>query len=179
MKRYIALLRGINVSGQKLIKMDTLKDLFIGLNYSEVNTYLQSGNMIFSTKGIDQQLIANEIEVEILKVFDFEVPVLILTMDELEKIVRNNPFTHHFDKDPAYFHITFLRSLPTKIDFKVIDKNVQNEEEFVILEKVIYLYCPHGYGRTKLTNHFFENKLAISATTRNWKTCNELLKLGT
>ena len=90
MKRYIALLRGINVSGQKLIKMNTLKDLFIGLNYSEVNTYLQSGNMIFSTKGIDQQLIANEIEVEILKVFDFEVPVLILTMDELEKIVRIN-----------------------------------------------------------------------------------------
>ncbi len=177
MKRYIALLRGINVSGQKLIKMDTLKDLFIGLNYSEVNTYLQSGNIVFSTKGIDQQLIANEIEAEILKVFDFEVPVLILTMDELEKIVKNNPFTHHFDKDPAYFHITFLRSLPANIDFKVIDKNVQADEEVVIVDCVIYLYCPHGYGRTKLTNNFFENKLAIGATTRNWKTCNELIKL--
>jgi uncharacterized protein (DUF1697 family) len=70
-----------------------------------------------------------------------------------------------------------LREVPANIDFKVIDKNVQNDEEFVIIEKVIYLYCPHGYGRTKLTNNFFENKLGVGATTRNWKTCNELVKL--
>jgi uncharacterized protein (DUF1697 family) len=178
MKRYIALLRGINVSGQKLMKMDALKDLFIRLKYTEVNTYLQSGNIVFSTSEDDPNLIANKIEVEILKVYDFEVPVLILPMDELETIAKNHPFVHHFDKDPAYFHITFLRSLPINIDFKVIDKNVQNEEEFVIVEKVIYLYCPNGYGRTKLTNNFFENKLNVSATTRNWKTCNELLKLN-
>lgn len=178
MKRYIALLRGINVSGQKLMKMDSVKSLFNDLNCTNVETYLQSGNVIFSTSETDPNFLSNKIEAEILKVFDFEVPVIILPMDELETIAKNNPFVHHFDKDPAYFHITFLRSLPTNIDFKVIDKHVQNEEEFVIVEKVIYLYCPNGYGRTKLTNNFFENKLNVGATTRNWKTCNELLKLG-
>ena len=177
MKRYIALVRGINVSGQKLIKMDALKSLFISLNCEEVDIYLQSGNVIFSTNEVDPISLGSKFESEILKTFDFEVPVLMLELDELETIIKNNPFAHHFDKDPAFFHLTFLREVPANIDFKVIDKNVQNDEEFVIIEKVIYLYCPHGYGRTKLTNNFFENKLGVGATTRNWKTCNELVKL--
>jgi uncharacterized protein (DUF1697 family) len=178
MKKYIALLRGINVSGQKLMKMDALKSLFTNLNFTAVETYLQSGNVVFSANETDLDLLSSKIEAAILNVFEFEVPVLILPIDELQKIVQNNPYTHHFDKDPAFFHLTFLRSVAANIDFKVIDKNVQNDEELVIVENVIYLYCPHGYGRTKLTNNFFENKLNVSATTRNWKTCNELLKLG-
>ena len=97
-------------------------------------------------------------------------------METLKKIVENNPFLDH--KDNSFLHVTLLANEPKQFDQQIFsDKKLPNEK-FVFNKNVVYLYCPNGYGQTKLTNNFFENKVKVSATTRNWKTTNELLKIA-
>lgn len=178
MTTYISLLRGINVSGQKLIKMQTLEKTFQNLGCEKVKTYLQSGNVVFTSNTTSTKALETQIEQEIKKDFGFDVPVLILTEAKLRETISNNPFINQSDKDIAYMHITFLGSIPENFDIKSIESKKLEGEEIVVSKDMVYLYCPNGYGKTKLTNNFFENKLKLSATTRNWETTNELLKLA-
>jgi uncharacterized protein (DUF1697 family) len=80
--------------------------------------------------------------------------------------------------DRQFLHVTFLVADPKEVDFELIESKKSPGEEIVLIKKTVYLYCPHGYGRTKLTNNFLETKLRVGATTRNWKTVNELLKIA-
>jgi uncharacterized protein (DUF1697 family) len=121
-------------------------------------------------EGLEQK-IKRQVELD----YDLEVPVLVLTLEKLKQIIDNNPFK---DKEVPFLHVTFLFSKPEIIDFKVIEEKKQNGEEIYFSENVVYLYCPNGYGKTKLTNNFLETKLKVIATTRNWKTTNELLKIA-
>jgi uncharacterized protein (DUF1697 family) len=174
---YISILRGINVSGHNIIKMDQLKKLISSLCYENVHTYIQSGNIIYQTKKTDSLKLSEIIKNAIQKEFGFDVPVITLTAEYLEKVIDNNPFQKDNSKDAAFFHITFLAAIP---DIEKIDilKSIDTKNDcFEIIEQTMYLYCPNGYGNTKLTNTFVENKLKVGATTRNWKTTNELLKL--
>lgn len=178
MNTYIAILRGINVSGQKIIKMETLKSIFEGLQFDHVHTYIQSGNIIFSahendTKGLEV-IISSKIEA----VFGFRVPVIVLTKNKLEAIIATNPFGDDKSKDPSALHITFLANKPADDAREQIIEKKQAQEELVITDEVVYLYCPNGYGKTKLNNTFIESKLNVIATTRNWKTCKELFKIA-
>jgi uncharacterized protein (DUF1697 family) len=93
-------------------------------------------------------------------------------------VVDNNPFVINPDKDPAFLHVTFLSAKPAKYDSSVIETKKQEGEEISFTDEAVYLYCPNGYGRTKLNNNFLESKLKVTATTRNWKTANELLKMA-
>ncbi len=178
MKTYISILRGINVSGQKLIKMEALKKSYESLGFQNVTTYVQSGNVVFKTSETEpeksEQLIYNQIE----KDFGFEVPVIVLTAEKLKQVIDHNPFVIDPAKDPAFLHITFLSSKPESFDRSKIEEKKQDGEEISFTDEVIYLYCPNGYGRTKLNNNFLESKLKVTATTRNWKTANELLKIA-
>jgi uncharacterized protein (DUF1697 family) len=178
MQIYISILRGINVSGHKLIKMETLQKLYESLGFQNVTTYKQSGNVVFtaSESGINklEQIISKQIE----KDFEVIVPVIVLTMDKLKEIVDNNPFLKDSSKDPNFLHTTFFVSKPVNYNQNDIANKRQNGEEIVFSENVVYLYCPNGYGRTKLTNNFLETKLKVSATTRNWKTTSELLTIA-
>ena len=174
---YISILRGINVSGQKLIKMDTLRKLFENLGFNNVLTYVQSGNVIFRSNDIELCQLEQKISLQIEKDFGFDVTVIILTVDKLKYIIDNNPFTKNPDKDPAFLHVTFLSSKPDNFDPKAIENKKQEGEEISFSDNAVYLYCPNGYGRTKLTNNFLEAKLKAGATTRNWKTTNELFKM--
>jgi len=178
MTTYISLLRGINVSGQKLLKMDALRKLYENLGFSNIKTYVQSGNVIFTSKKADLTELAQTITQQIEKDFGFEVPVIVLTIDDLKHIIDNNPFLAQNDKDTSYFHVTFLSSKPQKKDFKAIEEKKLNGEEISFTDNAIYLYSPNAYGKTKLTNSFLEKKLEVSATTRNWKTTNALLKIA-
>lgn len=178
MTTYISLLRGINVSGQKLIKMQALEKTFQKLECEKVKTYLQSGNVIFTSNATSAKELEKQIEQEIKKDFGFDVPVLVLTETKLRDTISNNPFINQSDKDIVYMHITFLGSIPENIDVKSLESKKLEGEEIFISEDIVYLYCPNGYGKTKLTNNFFESKLKLTATTRNWKTTNELLKLA-
>lgn len=175
MKTYISILRGINVSGQKLIKMDALKKAYEDLGFKNVHTYIQSGNVIFQTeeKGLEQKISG-----QIQKQFGFEVPVIILTIDDLKQIIGNNPYKEDDTKDISYLYVTILSSGSVNPDTEPARLKQLPGEEFIVTENAVYLYCPNGYGKTKLTNTFWESFLKVKATTRNWKTTNELLRIA-
>ncbi|HSO87688.1 MAG TPA: DUF1697 domain-containing protein [Draconibacterium sp.] len=178
MKTYISILRGINVSGQKLIKMDALRTAYENIGIRNVTTYVQSGNVIFDALETDPEKLEKMIYSRIEKDFGFEVPVMVLTVEKLKQVVDNNPFGYDRDKDPAFLHVTFLSSKPGKYDSSAIEEKKQEGEEILFTDEAVYLYCPNGYGRTKLNNNFLEARLKVTATTRNWKTANELLKMA-
>jgi len=178
MTTYISMLRGINVGGHKKIKMDILKQLYAELGYTNVQTYIQSGNVIFQRQDINTVNLAKSIANQILEVTGLEVPVLVLKLDEMKRIIENSPFVFDSSKNPTSFHVTFLSEIPDTISFEKIKSTDFGADQFELLDKVIYVYCPTGYGKTKLTNTFFENKLKVTATCRNWKTVNELVRLA-
>lgn len=178
MTTYISILRGINVSGQKLINMGMLRKSYERLGFGNVTTYLQSGNIIFIGKDIDADKLAQTISRQIESDFGFDIPVIVLPIDKLQQIIDHNPFAKESDKDKTFLHVTFLSSIPEKYDLNAIEAKKQNGEEISITANAVYLYCPNGYGRTKLNNNFLEAKLKVTATTRNWKTTNELLNIA-
>ncbi|MBS9522581.1 DUF1697 domain-containing protein [Litoribacter alkaliphilus] len=178
MKTYISILRGINVSGNKPIKMDTLREMYQDLGFRDVKTYVQSGNVIFSSEEMAPAILEQNISRQIETDFGFEVPVLVLTVDKLSEIIASNPFVDDQDKEPSFLHVTFLAAPPAAYDQMTIENKKQNGEKISFSNTAVYLYCPNGYGRTKLTNNFLEARLKVKATTRNWKTTTELLRLA-
>lgn len=178
MKTYISLLRGINVSGQRPIKMDVLRKSYENLGFHNVTTYVQSGNVIFTAKSTIINTLEQKISRQIEKDFGYEVPVIVLAIDKLKEIMADNPFLNHSSIDQTFLHFTFLSRKPDKYDRQEIESKKQNGEEIFIAANVVYLYCPNGYGKSKLNNNFLETKLKVEATTRNWKTTNNLLKIA-
>lgn len=173
MTTILSILRGINVSGQKKIKMTDLKSMYESLGFKNVTTYIQSGNVVFDCKSADG--LVEQIEKAILKTFAFEVPVIIRTKKEIQSIVKNNPFLKKSNIEVDKLHITYLSEVPTTENLSAIQVLDFEPDLFTVKNKEVYVYCPNGYGKTKLTNTFFEKKLKEKATTRNWKTCNQLL----
>ncbi len=178
MNTYIAILRGINVSGHKMIKMETLRAMFERLNFKNTKTYIQSGNVVFQSKEININKLEQKIVKEIQKEFGFEVPVIVKELDEIKIVLENNPFVNKRKEDITKLHVTFLSAEPAKDSIEKIKDMNYMPDEFILTGKAIYLFCPNGYGNTKLNNNFFENKLKVAATTRNWKTVNELVSIG-
>lgn len=178
MQTFISILRGINVSGQKKILMADLKSLYESQKFSDVSTYIQSGNVSFKTneKLSDVQL-AQKIEKAIYKKYSFEVPVIIRNEDELIKITSSNPFLKEKSIDIKKLHVTFLSQIPDNAEIKNITEVDYSPDRFIITGKEIYLHIPESYGETKLSNNFFEKKLKVKATTRNWNTVNQLLEM--
>jgi uncharacterized protein (DUF1697 family) len=177
MKTYISILRGINVSGQKIIKMESLREICEALGFSEVRTYIQSGNIIFSFAETDEIALGGLISGAIQKKFGFEVPVIVLTANELKEVLECNPFKDDPEKEISFLHITFLSSVPQNPDLLKIDEKKFPGEEFSLKGRVVYLYLPKGYGTTKLSNAFIEKVLGVTATTRNLKTSLELFRM--
>jgi uncharacterized protein (DUF1697 family) len=179
MKTYISILRGINVSGQKKIIMSDLKTLFESLKFNTVTTYIQSGNVIFkSDQNVTDTVIANQIEEAIYKKYKFTVPVIIRSGEEIRKVISLNPFLKEKNINLEKLHVTFLSEVPNEINLEKLKGIDYSPDRFTIIGKEIFLYIPEGYGNTKLSNNFFENKLKVTATTRNWKTVNKLFELA-
>lgn len=178
MKTYIALLRGVNVSGQKKIKMADLKLQLENLNFKNIRTYIQSGNVIFESTKTNQEDLANKIKTEIFKHYGFDVPTLVLTSDYLNNILNNNPWIKDKNKSTDKMYFTLLHKIPSDENIEKIIKLSFPPEEFAIDKDVIYFYSPNGYGRAKMNNNYFENKLKVKATTRNWKTLNKILEIA-
>jgi len=178
MVTYISLLRGINVSGQKKIKMEELKRSYESLGFTGVRTYIQSGNVIFNTPQSDTLQLSKKIEEEIKDEFGFQVTVLLRSPDDLNKIISGNPFLKNENIDVSKLHVTFLQSVPAKHVLSSMKKVESGADKFYISDREIYIYCPNRYGRTKLTNTYFEKVLSIAATTRNWNSVNNLSELA-
>ena len=179
MQTFISILRGINVSGQKKILMADLKALYEKLKLKEVITYIQSGNVVFKTdEKISDREFAEKIEKAIFKKYDFHVPVIIRNEDEIKKIIAANDFVKEKNIDLKRLHVTFLSEIPSKTNVESIENIDFSPEKFIIKGKEIYLHIPVSYGETKLSNNFFEKKLKVTATTRNWNTVNKLFEIA-
>lgn len=175
---YISILRGINVSGQKLIKMDALRKSYETAGFLSVQTYIQSGNVIFKSDLTNQKEVKEKITNLIRQNFGFDVPVIVLSVGQLKERIAGNPFLQQPDKNTDYMHVTFLAETTEGYDTSIIASKKATGEVIAFSNEAIYLYCPAGYGKTKLTNHLIESKLKVSATTRNWKTTTELLRIA-
>jgi len=177
--KYISILRGINVSGQKKIKMLELKLLYESLGFQNVVTYIQSGNVIFDAKEKNKTDLKTNIEDAIDKKYKFHVPVEIRTKREFENIIKNSPFgSVDLVEEGTKVLVTFLCAKPNKNKVSNILKYVVSPEKLVVKGKEVYLYCPNGYGKSKLSNTFLEKKLGVEATTRNWKSVLKLFELS-
>jgi uncharacterized protein (DUF1697 family) len=177
MATFVSLLRGINVSGQRLITMVDLKRSFKGLGFEDVRTHLQSGNVVFDAGQDDPQRYASAIQRRISSDFGHSIKVLVLHSEKIQKIAVSNPLLSIFDMDVKWLYATFLFQSVSKTKFDMLKLPAQKEEKATLIDQVVFLSCPHGYGRTKLNNRFFERTLDVSATTRNWNTVSTLAKL--
>lgn len=177
MHTYISMLRGINVSGKNSIKMDALRELYTKLGFQDAQSYIQSGNVVFKTAETDPQFLQERIKQAISVQFGYDVPVLVIDQLEYAAIIKSNPYLNDESKQGEFMHLTLLAEQPDPEKLAKIDVDAYLPDCFEVLGRTIYLYCPGGYGNTKLNNGFFESKLKIAATTRNWKTSQHLLSL--
>jgi uncharacterized protein (DUF1697 family) len=172
---YIAMLRGINVSGRNKIKMPDLQALFAGLGHTDVTTYIQSGNVVFESAERRAAAVGAAIERRIARELGFDVPVVLRTKAELAKVIAANPFA---EDDLAKVHVTFLAKKPVAALVRALADHASPPDDFRIVGREVYLLCPRGYGITKLNNTFWERKLGVVSTTRNWNTIKKLLELS-
>jgi uncharacterized protein (DUF1697 family) len=175
MTRYVAFLRGINVSGQKLIKMEALRQIFEMPGIKNITTYIQSGNVLFDSKETDGEKLRVKMEKQLLKQLGYEVPTIIRSLDEIRTIIEKNPFPISND-DHKKLYVHFLSDEPGKALHALLQPYKAPEEELMIMGREAYLVTP-GYGNSKLSNALVEKKLGVTATTRNWATVNKVLEL--
>ncbi len=187
MSIYISLLRGINVSGQKKVNMKELQSLYETLDLKQVSTYIQSGNVIFSCTDKSSVELSALIEAAILKHFGFDVPVLVLSETALNKVLKQLPFDNiSVTEQGSQVIFSFLSGVVNTKDMVLLDSYLTAGEELESSvdsddstnAQVIYLHCPNGYGKTKLSNTFLEKKLDVTATSRNLKTIVKLCELA-
>jgi uncharacterized protein (DUF1697 family) len=177
MQTYIAILRGINVSGHKIIKMAELRDHLASLGFSNLATYIQSGNIVFQAKTESNSVLEEKIHQIIKDNFGFDVPVIVRTLQEWEQVVKQFPFNME-ETDIRCVGVSFLKEEPTHFEQADYEKYKAAEDEIVISKKEIYLLIPDGFGNSKLTINVFEKKLKVAATTRNWNSTVKLLAMA-
>ena len=175
MQTYIALLRGINVGGHKKVPMAELRELLTNSKLKNVQTYIQSGNVVFQSSNKDSKNLEKGIQKSILDHFEFEVPVLVKKREELSAIYNNCPFSEE-KKEESYF--VLLSEFPDKDLVLEASLKIYPDDEYIIKNNCIYLFCAKGYGRSKFNLNYFEKKLNVNATARNYKTMVKLLSLS-
>lgn len=177
MGAYVALLRGVNVGGRAQISMRDLRAAFEGLGHSDVLTYIQSGNVIFRSRARSAARIRAELERSISAEFGLSVTVILRTPTELATLVDRNPFVGSGASVAKQLHVAVLADRPSHRAVAQLDPNRSPPDKFVVIDRQIYLRCPNGVGRSKLTVDYFERRLETAATMRNWRTVTELLCL--
>lgn len=176
MNKKIAILRGINVGGNRKILMKDLKSLCENLGWNNLKTYIQSGNLIFEANKPNPELELT-LEKAIFDEYGFEVPVIIRTSLELQNSINKNPY-YNEDSNLTQLHLTFLKVQPTHDNIEKTLSYDFEPDQFKIDEKEVFICCEGKYHKSKLSNSFFEKKLKTKATTRNWKTVLKLYELS-
>ncbi len=174
MKTYIALLRGINVGGHRKILMKDLKDVLHSIGLENCITYIQSGNIVFNSIESNTDLIASKISTEIKKNFNFDVPTIVVTSQELKTIIQENIYA---DQELNRLYYTFLSSVPNKELAFDFSKLKFDNTQFSLKNMGIYIFFDTKSSQSKLSNNRIEKKLKVNATTRNWKTMQKLLTI--
>lgn len=180
MRNYIALLRGINIGNRNKILMADLRVLLEQLGFIDIKTYIQTGNIAFNYSGTENiPALSEKIERKITEVYNYTIPVLVISKDEITNIITENTFIKRGINDIERLHITFLETEPKAEELAKITeyKDISGDDEFQVVGKRVYIYCSGTYMDTKFGNNFFEKKLKVKTSTRNWKTTIKLFEL--
>jgi len=173
---HVALLRGINLAGKNRLPMKDLTEMFAHAGCGGVAAYIQSGNVIFTAAPVLASRIDALITAQIKKRFGHEVPVVLRTADELRKVIANNPFLRAGAAEKE-LHVMFLADAPDASRIRSLDPDRSPPDTYQVRGREIYLRLPNGMGRSKLSNQYFDSKLATVSTARNWRTVTTLLEL--
>jgi uncharacterized protein (DUF1697 family) len=174
---YISMLRGINVGGHKRIKMDDLRKSFEALGLEQVQTYIQSGNVVFETGKLSTSALSQRIEKQILRDFRFSASVISRTAYEMNNAISNNPFLKAREIDPQKLHVTFLSDVPASAALKKLTDLTAAPDQCRSLDREIYFYLPNGVSQSVLMKSPVDRILSVVTTTRNWRTVNQLLQM--
>ncbi|HXQ61408.1 MAG TPA: DUF1697 domain-containing protein [Acidimicrobiales bacterium] len=176
MTTYVAMLRGINVSGRNTLSMDDLRAVIVDAGGTDVRTYIQSGNAVFRSRS-SSSAVEKALESRLHGALGTRIPVLVRTRDELGGVMGANPFVLR-GEDPKLLHVTFLDASPDPSVAAAARAKAADSDEHQVIGREVYLFCPNGYGRTTLTNTFFERRFDRQATTRNWRTVTTLVEMA-
>ena len=176
--KFVALLRGINVSGQKNILMADLRMLLEKSDeIHNIKTYIQSGNVIFDSDLNETNELSVIISTLIYNECRFEVPVQVYSLEKWTMVLNSNPFIDDTTIDINRLYVTLLDIIPSEQNISTLKKMDFNKDQYIIKGNVIFLNYYNGAGRSKMTNNIFEKKLQLSATSRNWKTVCKIHEL--
>ncbi|SHI34623.1 Uncharacterized conserved protein, DUF1697 family [Mesonia phycicola] len=171
-QKYVALLRGINVGGKRKLKMADLRESVLKIDFTEVSTYIQSGNLFFTSEEKNARILEEKLAQHLLDEYTYDIPVVIRTAGEIEKAISKNPFSNA--EDFKQLHLIFLKENPAQDLVNAFKELEFPSEQFKIEEKHLYVNYTEGVRNSKLSTTFIEKKLKTKATARNWKT---LLKI--
>ena len=177
MIKYLALLRGINVSGHNMIKMDALKKMLENMGFQNVETYIQSGNIFFDSEEENAASVGFKIKQEISKVFGYDVPVIMISKTDLELCFKNSPFLKEKECDTKKLYVTFISKELSPLAINDLKISNFKPDEVAIDSSRIYIKYAIGAGKTNLDQKYIEKKLNVVATIRNWNTVTKLLEM--
>ena len=177
MPRFIALLRSVNVAGHGRLAMNELRASYEALGFTDVTTYIQTGNVLFSTGSKSEKGIATTIEQRLAEDFGDSPAVLVRNVADFRRVASSSPYARA-GADPARHHVTFLATVPTKAALAALTLPPSGRDELVVDGKEVYVHTPDGYANTKYTGTFLERRLGVVSTTRNWNTVTKLSELA-
>ena len=177
MTKHLALLRGINVSGHNMIKMEALKAALEAIGFTNVITYIQSGNVFVETEEESSFGVGFKIKQEIFKTFGHEVPVIVIGKNDLELCFKNNPFLKQKDVDTKKLYVAFISKELSSSAINELKISQFKPDEAVIDGNRIFIKYDIGAGKTRLDQKYIEKKLNVTATIRNWNTVTKLLEM--
>ncbi len=177
MNRYVALLRGVNVSGKNRIKMADLRLDMERSGAKNVSTYIQSGNLVFNHDSFNTPEIKKEMEKMLLEAHGVDTVVILNSSAEFIKIARDNPFLQSKEIDEKQVGIVFLEEIPDKHAMNGLEQCAFKNESLILRDRHIYIHCRAVFGRAEVTNNFLEKRLGVKATTRNARTVKKLVQL--
>jgi uncharacterized protein (DUF1697 family) len=177
MTTYVALLRSVNVAGHGRLAMPELKDSFLALGYTDVATYIQTGNVVFKSPSRSAPKLETAIEQQLESAFGSTPKVIVRTAAELARAVATSPYPDR-GADPSRHHVTFLAAAPSKANLAKFNPPESGRDELTVIGREVYVHTPDGYANTKLTGTYLERHLGVSSTTRNWNTVTKLNALA-
>lgn len=178
MQTCIALLRGINVGGNKKIRMAELKELCEGLGLRDVQTLLQSGNVVFRSAGSSPEALATQLETAIQARFGFAVRVILRTLEQWRAIIAHHPFSETQVAEPAKILLACLSAAPSEEAWAALLAGHKGPEIVQRSGAELYIFYTEGMGGSKLDNSVLERRLRVISTGRNWNTVHKLLALA-
>jgi uncharacterized protein (DUF1697 family) len=177
MRIVIALLRAVNMAGHNSIKMKELSEMFAGMDHPEAKIFIQSGNVVLQSDD-DSDKLSAEIAAAIKQEFDLDIAVMIRTAGEVQELAARNPYLREENFNGSKMAVVFLNKVPSAEALKKMEEINFPPDKYCIDGKEIFIYCPNGFGRSKLSTNFFERKLNVFGTARNWKTINSILDIA-